>query len=495
MSGLSNILWLEEARILPNMYSGTVFRYHRRNSIPAYKKIMENVSSLNELLQQIDQRKSEVDALRPLTPEQEDRIMQKFRLDWNYHSNAIEGNSLTYGETIAFLMEGLTAKGKPFKDHLDIKGHNEGIDYLIHLIKNRDQLSEKIIRELHEMILVEPYANPAQTPDGQQVEKRVTLGAYKSMPNHVKTPTGEIHYYATPEETPAKMTDLLDWLRGHQTKNDLHPLILAATFHHRFVAIHPFDDGNGRMSRLLMNLLLMQYGYPPVVIKQQDRQAYYYALRQADAGDLGTFVEYIGENLLHSLDIQLKGAKGESMEEADDLDKEIALLKGSLDKEDIERKSKESIHYLLSEFFFPLFQEIQKQCKKLDDLFFSSNDRIRFGRDDTEANFALMTQNWEAIKSNWLHGNGFKSIGSTLSKFNYEYNWSDFRKVEAPFSCHNSLNVHFGKYGFTIEFNGEYEKRNISKPYSQKLTLEEFTDLSKIFVREALEQIKAHTGK
>ncbi|MFN0034651.1 MAG: Fic family protein [Saprospiraceae bacterium] len=274
---------------------------------------MENLSPLNDLLQRIDQRKAEVDALRPLTPEQEGRIMQKFRLDWNYHSNAIEGNSLTYGETIAFLMEGLTAKGKPFKDHLDIKGHNEGIDYLMHFIKNRDQLSEKTIRELHAMILVEPYSNPAQTPDGQQVEKRVTLGAYKTMPNHVKTPTGEIHYYATPEETPAKMTDLVDWLREHQQKDDLHPLVLAATFHHRFVAIHPFDDGNGRMSRLLMNLLLMQYGYPPVVIKQQDRQAYYYALRQADAGDLGAFVEYVGENLLHSLGIQLKGARGESL--------------------------------------------------------------------------------------------------------------------------------------------------------------------------------------
>ena len=83
------------------------------------------------------------------------------------------------------------------------------------------------------------------------------------MPNHVKTPTGEIHYYATPEETPAKMEELMNWLRGHQEKHDLHPIIVAAIFHHRFVSIHPFDDGNGRMSRLLMNLLLLQDGYPP----------------------------------------------------------------------------------------------------------------------------------------------------------------------------------------------------------------------------------------
>lgn len=452
-------------------------------------------SSLKDLLQRINQRKAGVDALRPFTPEQEGRIMQKFRLDWNYHSNAIEGNSLTYGETIAFLMEGLTAKGKPFKDHLDIKGHNEGIDYLIHLIKNGEQLSEKVIRELHKMILVEPYSNPAQTPDGQKIEKHVTLGAYKTMPNHVKTPTGEIHYYATPEETPAQMTDLVDWLRDHQQKNDLHPLVLAAIFHHRFVAIHPFDDGNGRMSRLLMNLLLMQYGYPPVVIKQQDRQAYYYALRQADAGDLGTFIGYIGENLLHSLDIQLKGARGESLEEADDLDKEIALLKGNLEKEDVVMKNSELIHQLLSTSFFPLFQEMQKQCKKLDDLFFNKSDKILFGSEGKEVNLALMTQNWEAIKTNWLNGQGFKHHGLKLSTFNYEYKWTDFRKVEEPFSCNVCLYIYFDKFIYRIEFSGQYEKRKITKTYSQKLTSEEFTDLSKIFVKEALAQIKAHTGK
>ena len=84
------------------------------NSIP----IAQNTVIVNELLDKVDRLKAELDALRPLSPEQEGRVMQKFRLDWNYHSNAIEGNSLTYGETIAFLMEGLTAKGKPFKDHL-----------------------------------------------------------------------------------------------------------------------------------------------------------------------------------------------------------------------------------------------------------------------------------------------------------------------------------------------------------------------------------------
>lgn len=304
--------------------------------------------------------------------------MQKFRLDWNYHSNAIEGNSLTYGETIAFLMEGLTAKGKPFKDHLDIRGHNEAIDFLMDLVKNHQHLSEKTIRELHEMILVEPYTTPAKTSGGQRVEKKVTLGAYKSMPNHVQTPTGEIHYYATPEETPAKMSDLMAWLREQQENEDLHPLMVAAVFHYRFVAIHPFDDGNGRMSRLLMNLLLMQHGYPPVVIKQQDRQAYYYALRQADAGDLEAFIRFVGENLVHSLEIYLRGARGESIEEGDDLKKQVELLKKMAEgkKEAKQRKQSEDIEDLVKwlEVNLPPIREEMIRCFSVFVEFFKKSE-------------------------------------------------------------------------------------------------------------------------
>lgn len=417
--------------------------------------------------------------------------MQKFRLDWNYHSNAIEGNSLTYGETIAFLMEGLTAKGKPFKDHLDIKGHNEGIDYLMHLVKNHEQLSEKIVRELHKMILVEPYSTPAQTPDGQRVEKLVTLGKYKTQPNHVRTPTGEIHYYATPEETPAKMADLIHWLRDHQQKNDLHPLVLAATFHHRFVAIHPFDDGNGRMSRLLMNLILIQYGYPPVVIKQQDRQAYYYALRQADAGELAAFVEYIGANLLHALDVQLKGARGEALEEPDDLDKEIALLKRGLEKEEVILKSSEILKKLLSQDIFPLFHEIEKQCKKLNDLFASKASLFSY---KTTNSLSQQPQNLTEANG-FLHERNLEKIVNSLTAIIYQYSWKGFKKSHESFNIINSISVEIHRFKYEITFDGEYEKRTITKAYSEKLTPEEFADLSKVFVKEALANIKAHTGK
>src|ERR1700709_1231103 len=158
-----------------------------------------------ELFQEVDALKKQIDDMRPLPEDVEGRVMQKLRLDWNYHSNAIEGNRLSYGETVAFLMEGITAKGKPLKDHLDIRGHNEAINFLLSIVKEPRPITEFEIRALHKMILVEPYQVSAQTADGIPTTKWVSIGDYKSSANHVKTATGEMHYYATPVETPAKM--------------------------------------------------------------------------------------------------------------------------------------------------------------------------------------------------------------------------------------------------------------------------------------------------
>ena len=445
----------------------------------------ENNSGLKSLLEKVNHLKSELDALRPLNAEQEARVMQQFRLDWNYHSNSIEGNSLTYGETIAFLMEGLTAKGKPFKDHLDIRGHNEAINYLMDMVKNRQELTEKTIRELHSIILVEPYKTPAQTSDGQRVEKTVTLGAYKKMPNHVKTPTGEIHYYATPEETPAKMADLMSWLHEEQGKNELHPLAIAAIFHYRFVAIHPFDDGNGRMSRLLMNLILMQYGYPPVVIKQEERNLYYNALRQADSGDLGAFVEFIGDNLIHALEIYLRGAKGESIEEDNDLDKEIALLKVRLSgKKDLIRKSQEVIYQLLHETIYPLFKDTYHQCLKLNDLFLNHGCSVHFSSETKK----LSSLKWHDFNEAILKHQELKNI-TDFQIISFNYAWRDFKKGDEPFNVACSLSISLDDFEYDLTFHGKHENIYITSPYYSTFSAERAYQLSTVFVKEALAEI------
>ena len=281
---------------------------------------------LRLIITRVDQLRAEIDALRPIDAEQEARVMQMFRLDWNYHSNAIEGNTLTLGETRAFLLHGITAKGKPFRDYLDIKGHNEAIAYLEQLVGGQEVLTEAAIRELHKILLVEPYDVDAVTPDGWPTRRRVAIGQYKTAPNHVRTSTGEMHYYATPEETPARMGDLMAWLRRELASGVLHPLVLAATFHYRFVAIHPFDDGNGRMARLLMNLTLMQLGYVPIVIRLESRTDYLLALEKADAGELADFVEMVGEALIGSLERYLRAARHQSLEEPGEFEHRVLRL-------------------------------------------------------------------------------------------------------------------------------------------------------------------------
>ena len=269
--------------------------------------------------------KSELDSLRPIDKEQEDRIMQKFRLDWNYHSNHLEGNSLTYGETKALILFGITAQGKPLKDTLEITGHNEAINWILEMVTGDRPLTETFIRELHSLLLKDSYKE-SKNIDGVIVPRKISAGKYKTTSNHVETVTGEIFYFATPEETHSKMTDLIDWHKNKTEQSDINPVLLAAEFHYKFIRIHPFDDGNGRTARILMNFILMKFNYPPVIIKTEDKANYFAVLQLADSGNLEAFIEYIAQNLVRSLEIMITGANGENIEEDDDLDKEIALL-------------------------------------------------------------------------------------------------------------------------------------------------------------------------
>ncbi len=326
-----------------------------------------------DLLLQALSLKEELDGLRPLKKEDEQKIFQKFRLDWNYHSNRIEGNSLTYGETKALILFGITAQGKPLKDHFEVTGHNEAVNWVYELVKQQRPLSEKFIRELHLLLLKESYYVDAITPNGNPTRKKVEVGKYKTIPNHVETKTGEIFYFSSPEETPAKMNDLLAWYKMESENKNSNPILLAINFHYRFVKIHPFDDGNGRTARILMNFILMRFGFPPVVIKSEDREEYLSALQQADAELFIPFIEFVTRQLIHSLEIMIKGANGLSIYEHDDIDKEIILLEqkinnvGKLLKV---KKSIDAIQFLLDNSIKPLFELFLKKSSLFDRYYF-----------------------------------------------------------------------------------------------------------------------------
>jgi len=421
--------------------------------------------------------KKELDALRPLKEEDEKRILQKFRLDWNYHSNHLEGNSLTYGETKALILFGITAQGKPLKDHFEITGHNEAVNWVVDIVKRKTPLTEKFIRELHKLILKNPYEVDAITPAGKPSKKKINIGQYKEIPNHVITSTGEKFYFASPEETPAKMHDLVQWYSEQIKKTDLNPILLAARFHYKFIRIHPFDDGNGRSARILMNFILMQFDYPPVIIKTEDKENYFSVLRQADADIIEPFIEYIADNLNRSLDIMISGAKGESIEEPDDIDKEIALLEQKLDNisKPIEfSKSKASVLAIFNHSIAKLINKFKEKGKLLEKFYIDSSCMIFINDSNSWVNQGLIVRS---------------KINEDIHNVILLYEYKNFNRPEV-----NAPNI---TSKIKVEFNvTQYEVRNVDglkyqKLYSEQLTEEEITNIVNSEIRIHKEKIES----
>ena len=442
------------------------------------------MSQIKDILNRVDSAKAQLDSLRPLAREQEERVMQKFRLWWTYHSNAIEGNTLTQGETEMFLMEGLTAKGKPLKDHLDLRGHSNAINYLLGFIRDKEVLTEAAIRKLHEILLVEPYQVQAITSDGLPTMKTVALGQYKTQPNHVRTPTGETHFYATPEETPAKMQDLMTWYRDETAKRATHPVEIAARFHHRFTELHPFDDGNGRMSRLLMNLMLMQEGYPPAVIRLGERDQYLAALRRADAAEYDDFISFIAEHVVSSLELYLRAANGEEIHEPTDLEKEIALLKMELRHfEEPQPLTRENQKWIFDNSINPLFTEIGKVMHPLYDLFSESVLEWNLGQDD-----AKQIRLEKATPAPRL--DEFRE-----GQFAIYFNLRGFKKARFDtFDVSMLLLVVFERLKYRVELPTANPPVTIQHFYQEPLSKDEITEVAQKLTRFFVEAIKKKTN-
>ena len=237
----------------------------------------------------LEEKLAKLNKLRPLPKSAVEKLKEKFQIEMTYNSNAIEGNSLTLKETFLVINEGITVKGKPLKDHLEAKDHYVALEYLYELVdKNKKHtFSEMLIRNLHQIIIQETDKEWA----GKYRNANVIIGGAKHTPPDAL-------------EVPKEMRDLIKWLNSQ--KNKVNTVELSALLHHKLVHIHPFFDGNGRTSRLAMNLLLMQAGYPLVVILKNDRKKYYDVLSKADSGKYEPLVKFIAQSIERSLDIYLK---------------------------------------------------------------------------------------------------------------------------------------------------------------------------------------------
>ena len=268
------------------------------NSIEFESYNIPNNNELNEKLKYANHLKEELNKYRNIENKNHiwSAIYQKLRFEWTYHSNAIEGSTLTLGETIFFLNEGLTVEGKPFKDFLDAKNHSEAIELIFDFISNKREISEGFIKEINALLLSGVTHSMALDQFGNKVKKIVNAGQYKKLPNSVIEPTGNIHYYISPEQVPTEMNYLFNWIKNNIDKID--PIILGAISHYNMVRIHPFDDGNGRGARILMNLIFMKKSFPPAIVKNENRRKYLEALKEADKNNNIEFISFIAQSLI-----------------------------------------------------------------------------------------------------------------------------------------------------------------------------------------------------
>jgi len=239
---------------------------------------------INENLhERIIAKKIELDEHRPLPREIVRRLRERMEIEYTFNSNAIEGNMLTHRETQLVIREGITIGGKSLRDHLEAKNHPRAIEY-IETLKDRAPKESDILR-VHEIIFLGILDN---------------TGSYRNSQVFIE---GSDYTPPLALEVPNLMSDLIKWLKTNP--NELRLIEIAAIFHYKLAAIHPFDDGNGRIARLLMNLLLIKHRYPFTIIRTYDRRRYYDTLKKADNGNLKPFVNFIARCVEESLDLYL----------------------------------------------------------------------------------------------------------------------------------------------------------------------------------------------
>lgn len=190
---------------------------------------------------------------------------------------------MTYGQTEILLLFGKVVGEADLRHVQEMTASNVGLRMMTEAASLKDMpLTQNFIRTLHKTLLREDYIVYRGLPDGGQTSYVIHAGQYKTRANSVITRYGDRFEYASPEETPSLMSDLVDWYNEAEQDAKLSPVELAALFHYRYIRIHPFEDGNGRIARLMVNYILSRHGYPMVVVRSRKKNEYLEALHQTD---------------------------------------------------------------------------------------------------------------------------------------------------------------------------------------------------------------------
>ncbi|WP_025145577.1 Fic family protein [Pedobacter jeongneungensis] len=441
------------------------------------------------LLSEIKEKSDMLNSLKPLSPENQAKLDKKFRLEFNFNSNHLEGNTLTYGETELLLIFDQTEGTHDYREYQEMQAHDVALRMIQEEAAETERpLLENFIRNLNEKILVKPFWKDAITADGQSTRKQIIPGEYKKTPNSVRLSNGEIFHYTAPSEVANEIAELVAWFNENNGKEN--PVLLAALLHYRFVRIHPFDDGNGRTARLLMNYVFAKNNLPLVVIKSEEKKDYLATLNRADAGDLNAFVEYIGKQLLWSLDLSIKAAKGENIDEDDDLDKELELLKQELNQvpnEFEQEKTNSDIANVIENSIVPLFREINSKIEKIKDLF------VR-----VDVDLQILQ-----IKPNGYHEDLFFSAKDYVSENSFEgYEIKSasiniictaLKKTVRQKNIYYKLRVDLADYNYRI-YNDARNEELIILPYKTFLSKYNIDSIAKLVMTYVINEIKSATN-
>jgi Fic family protein len=450
----------------------------------------------------IDTIKEKIVQNGKLTKEQLNKINNKFRLEWNFNSNSMEGNTLTIEETRSVMVGNLDVHQKPIKDVLEMKGHDEVISEILKIGKGEQRLSERRIKDIHLGIMHE-----------EDPERKKKIGNWKPENNEIFNHKGEKYTFVDWELVPERMHDLLNKTNAAidailaNSKNAPHSIDVALQFHLEYLEIHPFYDGNGRTARILTNLILIALGYTPFWITKDERSIYYNFISdiQSYGGEKEAFYLYMAGLIERSELLVLDVIEGKDIEDEDDFEKELELLKRQLRAKDdkVLPKSNEIIKELYENSYRKLFEHLIEKTRKFDEMFVEKKIQCS-AESNRSSNRGLeyldeFFENLYEAKSNTVDNiYGEEPKQKRIEDLRININYDGFiHDGTNTFSQYTNIWVMFQQYYYIINDTNSQSDNNffLKKLYSEPLTTDEIKIIVNKLSKKLFEDIKAAIKK
>ena len=433
--------------------------------------------SLQTVLTEIEHLKLDLDSHYPIPNDRLQKINYKFRLEWNYHSNKMEGGTLTFEETRSVMMEQLEIRGKPLRDVMEMRGHDEIIKNIQKLGRGEVRITENRIKEIHKTIIFDEMDMP---------------GRFKNRNNYIYNYQGERFDFTPQEETIEATNSLTNWLdneltavKKHKSKKTVSEI--AFEYHLRFLTIHPFLDGNGRTARILMNLILISYGYPPIIIRTEEKDLYskYISHAQQYEENPVPLYEMLGNLLIRSFEICIKGAKGESIYDLEDWEKRLQLLEyQATNGNNVLLKSNETVYLVTINSIAPIFEYAESKFSIFNKFYDNCSKSIYFfsGIETLLKSIDLKATIEGLKKDNYL---------ANLSKMSFNSLWTEYKNLSKKSDhIYIEIEVSFKNDGFLIKSTTCILAPIIEKKYSETLSQEEIINFINTIGNQITDEIE-----